>query len=137
VAANPEGNLRKTIFTHGAATQTDGLEITVDHSEEGNVVSLNGRVNFDSSPALRDRLLAILQGPSPESVVVDLSKVTYIDSSGIATLIEGLKIARNHHISFCLKGLEGRLLDLFKVTGVLALFEGSGCKSVSSESKVS
>lgn len=125
------------MFTHGAVTQPDDLEITVDHSEEGNVVSLTGRVNFASSPALRDRLLGILQGPSPESVFVDLTKVTYIDSSGIATLIEGLKIARNRQSRFCLKGLEGRLLDLFKVTGVLALFENNGCRSVSPESQVS
>ena len=73
--------------------------------EEGKIVNLNGRVNFDSSPALRDRLLAMLQGVSPQSVVVDLTKVSYIDSSGIATLIEGLKIARNHQTRFCLKGL--------------------------------
>jgi len=118
-------------------TQSDGLEITVDRREESYVVSLNGRVNFESSPELRDRILPMLQGASPQDVVIDLAKVSYIDSSGIATLIEGLKIARNRQTRFCLEGLEGRLLDLFKVTGMLALFEGSGCKSVSSESKVS
>ena len=107
------------------------------HGDESNIVNLNGRINFDSSPALRDRLLAILQSQSPESVVVDLTKVTYIDSSGIATLIEGLKIARDRQTRFCLRGLEGRLLDLFTVTGVLGLFEGSGSRNVSSESKVS
>jgi len=105
--------------------------------EQGKIVNLNGRVNFDSSPALRDRLLAMLQGVSPQSVVVDLTKVSYIDSSGIATLIEGLKIARNRQTRFCLKGLEGRLLHLFEVTGVLALFESHGCRSASPEPKVS
>lgn len=127
----------KTMFTHGRLTQGDGLEITVTNDDKGDVVSLNGRINFDSSPALRDRLLDILQGPPPESVFVDLTRVTYIDSSGIATLIEGLKIARNRQTRFCLKGLEGRLLDLFTVTGVLGLFESNGCRSVSPESQVS
>ena len=125
------------MFTQGRLTQGDRLEITVANDDKRDVVSLNGRINFDSSPALRDRLLAILQGPPPESVFVDLTKVTYIDSSGIATLIEALKIARNHQRRFCLKGIEGRLLDLFKVTGLLALFESNGCRSVSPESQVS
>ena len=129
--------MRKALFIHGAEGQTDGLEITVADGEEGKILNLNGRINFDSSPGLRDHLLAMLQGPSPKSVVVDLTKVSYIDSSGIATLIEGLKIARNNQTRFCLKGLEGRLLHLFEVTGVLALFESHGCRSASPEPKVS
>lgn len=130
-------DLRKTLFTHGAELHADGLEIIVADDEEGKIVNLNGRVNFASSPALRDRLLVILEGPSPRSVVVDLTKVSYIDSSGIATLLEGLKIALNRQTRFCLKGLEGRLLHLFEVTGVLALFESHGCRSASPKPKVS
>ena len=64
---------------------------------------------------------------APTAVIFDLTEVPYIDSSGIATLIEGLKIARNRQIAFCLQGLQGRLLHLFEVTGVLALFKASGC----------
>ena len=40
--------------------------------------------------------------------MVDLTDVPYIDSSGLATLIEGLKIARNRQTSLCLQGLQGR-----------------------------
>jgi anti-sigma B factor antagonist len=109
----------------------------VDHGGEGTLVCLSGRLSIDSSPALRDRLLAVLREQSPETVVVDLTKVSYIDSSGIATLIEGLKIARNRQTTLCLKGLQGRLLHLFETTGVLALFETSDCRSASSASKVS
>lgn len=132
-----EDYLKNALFTYGTATQTEGLEITVDHDEKGNIVHLNGRVSFESSPALRDSLLAMLRGPSPEAVVVDLTKVSYFDSSGIATLIEALKIARNCKTSLCLKGLEGRLLHLFEVTGVSALFESSDCRNAFSGTKVS
>lgn len=98
---------------------------------------LNGRLNFESSPALRDRLLAMLQVPTLETVMVDLAKVSYIDSSGVATLIEALKIARNRKTNLCLKGLEGRLLHLFEVTGVSALFESSDCRNAFSGTRVS
>jgi len=111
----------------GKLNAADGLEITVDDAAEGTVLRLRGRVTIDSSPALRDRLLVMLRGQAPTAVIFDLSEVPYIDTSGIATLIEGLKIARNRQIAFCLQGLQGRLLHLFEVTGVLALFKANGC----------
>jgi anti-anti-sigma factor len=77
----------------------------------------------ESSPDLRDRLLRVLtQEPSPRVVTVDLTGLTHIEVSGIATLIEALKIARHRQMTFCLQGLVGSVLRLFEVTGVLALF---------------
>jgi anti-sigma B factor antagonist len=111
----------------GKVSSVECLEITVADEEEGTVVRLQGRIDIDSSPALRDRLLAILGGQGPTAVIFDLTEVPYIDSSGIATLIEGLKVARNRHIAFCLQGLQGRLLHLFEVTGVMNLFMANGC----------
>ena len=79
---------------------------------------LQGRVDIDSSPNLRDHLLAMLRKPSPpETIIIDLKQVSYIDTSGIATLIEGLKIARIGSISMHLQGLQGHLLHLFQTTG--------------------
>ena len=79
----------------------------------------------------------MLRAQSPKAVIVDLTDVSYIDSSGIATLIEGLRMARSRQTTLCLQGLHGRLLQLFQVTGMSALFEKSGCGSASSMSKVS
>src|SRR5262245_12511542 len=110
-------------MTRGIITATDSLEITVRPGDEGTTVCLRGRLNIDSSPALRDRLLAMLQAQSPQAVIVDFSDVTYLDSSGIATLIEGLKTARQRQTTLCLQGLHGRLLHLFQVTGMSTLFE--------------
>ena len=114
-------------MTGGILTMTGSLEITLQHDERGALVRLRGRFNIDSSPAVRDRLLILLQGQPLESVIVDLTDVTYIDSSGIATLIEGLKLARMRQTKLCVLGLRGRLLHLFQVTGMSALFEQSGC----------
>jgi len=116
---------------------TTGLEITVDHSEAGILVRLQGHLGIDSSPELRDRLLVMLREESAKAVTIDLTDVPYIDTSGIATLIEGLKAARNRGTRLCLQGLQGRLLHLFQVTGVLTLFETSGCIRDSSSTKVS
>src|SRR5260370_40144745 len=109
-------------------TPEGGLGITVLQNDDEVLVRLNGRTTVDSSPDLRDRLLQVLaEGPSPRVVTVDLTGVTYIDASGIATLIEALKFARHRQMTFCLQGLGGSVLRLFEVTGVLALFEASDC----------
>ena len=104
------------------------ISITVDHCGSDALVRLNGRIDVDSSPDLRDCLLAILSEERwPRAITVDLAGVSYIETSGIATLIEALRIARHHQTIFCLQGLSGPVLRLFEVTGVLALFEASDC----------
>jgi anti-sigma B factor antagonist len=124
-------------MTHDIVNVAEGLEIAIHHGQEESTVRLRGRLNIDSSPAFRDLLLIVFQVQSPRSVIVDFNDVSYVDSSGIATLIEGLKIARQRQTMFCLHGLQGRLLHLFEVTGITTLFEKSGCGSASTESTVS
>jgi len=105
-----------------------GLGITVVQNDDEVFVRLNGRTTVDSSPDLRDRLLELLaEKPSPRVLTVDLTGVTYIEASGIATLVEALRIARHHQTTLCLQGLGGSVLRLFEVTGMLALFEASDC----------
>ncbi|HMH00578.1 MAG TPA: STAS domain-containing protein [Terriglobales bacterium] len=111
-----------------ALASSGSVSITVDHCGSDALVRLNGRIDVDSSPDLRDRLLAILSDePLPHAITVDLAGVSYIETSGIATLVEALRIARHHQAIFCLQGLGGSVLRLFEVTGVLALFEASDC----------
>jgi len=110
-------------------TSEGGLGITVLQNQDEVLVRLNGRTTVDSSPDLRDRLLHVLaEEPSPRDITVDLTGLAHIEASGIATLIEALKIARHRRMTFCLQGLGGSVLRLFEVTGVLALFEASDCK---------
>lgn len=110
-------------------TSEGGLGITTLHSNDEVLVRLNGRTTVESSPDLRDRLLEVFaEEPSPRVVTVDVNEVNHIDASGIATLLEALKIARHRRMKFCLRGLGGPVLRLFEVTGVLALFEASDCK---------
>lgn len=120
---------------HSTLASTDSLDITVDHGEQGTIVRLHGRLGLDSSPTLRDRLLAILRGQPPKAVTVDLTEVSHIDLSGVATLLEALKVARGRQTGLCLKGLKGRILRLFEVTGLKTLFEAKSCKGPSSQLK--
>lgn len=63
-------------------------------AQEQDVIRLSGNVDFERSSEIRKILLEAVAGK--RDVFVDLSKVTYIDSSGIACLVEALQIARDH-----------------------------------------
>ena len=76
---------------------TEGFSIEVTDTEGAAVVCLGGRVRVDSSPGLRKELLALLSRRSLPTLIIDLSGLSYIDCSGIATLIEALRIARQRH----------------------------------------
>src|ERR1700757_540340 len=74
-------------------SSTSNIEIEVEGGED-TVVHLKGRIDVDSSPDVRDRLRTILfKDPVPHSVSADLAGVTSIEASGIATLVESLKVA--------------------------------------------
>jgi len=124
----------ENLLTHDAVTATDGLEVTVRHGDETTLMHLHGQLSIDSSPDFRDQLLAILREQPSRALIVDVSAVSYIDASGIATLLEALKIARNCQSKLCLQGLQGHVVHLFEVTGLLGLFT-NGCGSAPSAAK--
>src|SRR5579885_3324594 len=92
-----------------------GIRIFAD--ENGAVARLYGRLDIDSSPGLRNQLLTLIETQPAKLLDIDLSAVTHLDSAGLATLIEALRVARAHQIELRLQGLRDQLLRLFEVTG--------------------
>ena len=89
------------------------------------VLDCAGDVDLYSSPALREALLAQIKADGP-SVLVNMSGVTYIDSSGIATLVEGLQLSRQTKTRFGLFGLRPNarsVLELARLHKVFTIFE--------------
>lgn len=109
-------------------------EMEIAISGDGALARISGHIDMDSSPALRNRVRELFATLRPKVVSIDLSGVTQMDSSGIATLIEALKVARSYGGDIRLQGLEGGLLQLFQSTGILSLFNGRTTKN--SQSKV-
>ena len=113
------------MITHDTQTSSP-ITISVTRIEGGALVSLGGRLTIDSSPELRNQLLAVLYGEKLENLVIDLSDVPYVDLSGVATLLEALRITRSRKTGLQLRGLHDRPRYLLEVTGLLSLFETSG-----------
>lgn len=85
-------------------------------------VSLSGRITIDSSPDLRELLLERVNSPDSRSLTVDFYEVAYVDTSGLALLIEILKAARRQGKTVRLSGLRERPRYLFEATRLLHLF---------------
>jgi anti-sigma B factor antagonist len=120
---DPEKEPKSVLGDSNKSVDNSGIKIVA----QGNAVvaCFYGRIDIESSPPLRDRILALFRGQPPRTLSIDLSAVTHIDSAGLATLIEALRTARVHDSELKLQGLQDRVLRLFEVTGILSLFNGS------------
>jgi anti-sigma B factor antagonist len=85
------------------------------------IVDIVGQIDLGSSPALRKTLLETLNGT--KSVAINLSAVRYIDSSGIASLVEVLREARNSEKRLVLFGVTGAVLQVLQLTRLTGVFE--------------
>jgi anti-sigma B factor antagonist len=98
--------------------------VDVSSRKEGDftVVSVTGEVDLYSSPRMREAVLGALSKRSPNAIV-DLSGVSYMDSSGIATLVEALQAARRLSGRLVLAGLTDRVREVFELARLQSVFE--------------
>ncbi|HEV2495983.1 MAG TPA: STAS domain-containing protein [Terriglobia bacterium] len=89
----------------------------------GNIVIVDvvGDIDLHNSPRLRKTLLQTLQ--EAQRVVVNLEQVRYIDSSGIASLVEGLKESQSLKSRFILFGLSKAAREVLRLTRLINVFE--------------
>ena len=88
------------------------------------LIKIEGDVDMHTSPEVRNALLPHFKS-STKGIVVDLSGVSYMDSSGIATMIEGLQWSSRDGKRFVLAGTGPRVMDVFVLTNLKDVFEFS------------
>jgi len=89
------------------------------------MVSLEGEVDMSSSGKVWDIISPFLEGKKPKAkaAVVDLSKVTYMDSSGIATLVRAWQTTKKNGGKLRLAALSAPVQDVFELAHVNTIFE--------------
>lgn len=116
-------------FVAGAASrsQSEGasqvdLSITrADHGER-TVVHLGGEIDVYTAPLVREKLDEQIHAGRTD-LVVDLSDVTFLDSTGLGVLVGRLKLTRTRGGSLRLVGTADRVLKVFAITGLDKVFE--------------
>jgi anti-sigma B factor antagonist len=99
--------------------------MAISTREVGNatIVDVVGNITFYNSPEIRKTLLDLLKEKRAPRVIVNLGKVKYIDSAGVASLVEGLKISRDMKSGFALYGLSGTTREVLELTKLIRVFE--------------
>ena len=80
-------------------------------------VVMHGRITVENSGEMRRMLRDALRA-KPATVSVDLSDVSYIDTSGLATLVEAVRIARTQGTRLSLGGMKDQPRYLFDIVQV-------------------
>jgi len=109
-------------------TRIDAGEITVHvvPASDQITVAVAGRVTVDSSPTLRSALLELLRRGTTPVTVIDFSGLSYLDMSGLATLLEALKAAREHSVKLRVTGISGEARTLAEIAQLDTIFRAWG-----------
>ena len=83
---------------------------------------VEGQVDMHTSPDLRRHLREALEDRQAR-IAVDLTGVSFIDSSGLATLIEALQAVRKYGGSLRLCGLNANVKNLFRLSNLTSIFD--------------
>ena len=90
----------------------------------GETVVMHGRITIENSGEMRRNLSQALR-TKPATLYVDLSDVWYIDTSGLATLVEAARIARGQGTRLIVGGMKDQPRYLFEITHLDRLFDTS------------
>ena len=74
-------------------TANPGLGLTAETAGGTTIAELTGELDIASAPALRDQLLSLLR-PGSSRLVIDLSRVSFCDASGLTVLVNTARRAR-------------------------------------------
>jgi anti-sigma B factor antagonist len=83
------------------------LTIDTSSGQSESTVRVSGSLVVDTSPQLRAFLLQALERRVGPAIVIDLSRVTYLDTSGVATLLDAARVARAHAVRLRVVGVAG------------------------------
>jgi anti-sigma B factor antagonist len=90
--------------------------------ERSNVLTLKGEIDLHVSPSVTASLNAIIE-KKPARLVVDLSEVTYIDSAGLAALIQAMQKVEGYGGKFLLAGLQETVRSIFEISRLDQVFQ--------------
>jgi anti-sigma B factor antagonist len=98
-----------------------GLEITVDTFGDCEVVALDGELDCQTAPDLAEALERAVNGKG-RRVVVDLSRLRFIDSSGLHVLLSGVGGENGHPVVVCPPGNVSRVLEIVRADAALTVY---------------
>lgn len=98
------------------------LSIDVKETDILLEITLNGEIDAYTAPSLRDTIFPLSE-KNGMKMVIDLSGVSYMDSTGLGVFVGAFKNVKAHDGQFKIVGLSGRLKRLFDITGLADIID--------------
>lgn len=98
------------------------MEIEVIKKETISILKITGDVDLYSSPRVRKQVVSLVSKQN-KNLLVDLADVTYMDSSGVATLVEALQLTRKLGGKLRLFNLGTTVRDVFDLSRLDKVFD--------------
>ncbi len=98
------------------------ISIDVKETESKLAVKVNGEIDAYTAPQLREKLFPLSEKKGVK-MVVDLSEVNYMDSTGLGVFVGVFKNVRANDGEFKIVGLSERLQRLFEITGLADIID--------------
>ena len=99
------------------------MDISTRQAGNATVVYVTGDITLYNSPEVRRVLMDLLKEQRRPRVIVNMLNVKYIDSAGVASLVEGLKVSRDLKSTFALYGLSRTAREVLELTRLIKVFE--------------
>jgi len=97
------------------------IEVKIERTGDTTIVRPIGDVDMSCAPSLR-HWIGEAQNDNPTRLVIDLTGVPYMDSSGVATLVEAMQVARRKNVRLVLCCLQEKVRSIFEIARLDMVF---------------
>lgn len=102
-------------------SRADDIQVTVEVVNGATILRPQGEVDLSRAPSLRVQLDQA-QANAADRLIIDLTNVPYMDSSGVATLVEAMQVARRENRKLILCALQDRVRSIFEIARLDMVF---------------
>ena len=93
------------------------MQVSATNAENRTVIAVSGEVDIASSPVLDAAVITAI-GEGAKHITIDLTDVSFMDSSGLGVIVRGLKRSREADLDLDLVISNDRVLKVFAITGL-------------------
>ena len=99
----------------------DRIEIKTRQVNDATILSPLGEIDLSRAPSFRTHISSV-QSQRPKKLIIDLSGVPYMDSSGVATLVEAMQNARRNGGKLVLCAMHDKVRSIFEIARLDMVF---------------
>lgn len=101
--------------------RTEDIDVQIETIDDTTILRPIGDIDLSRAPSLRQQL-GSAQRNRPKRLIIDLGSVPYMDSSGVATLVEAMQVARRNGGTLVLSSLQEKVKSIFEIARLDMVF---------------